>query len=144
MHLRMLSGRWRPSCSGRNVLNKLWSEWIHQHHTAHFCTCTPAPCHYDVIKWKHFPRYWPFVRGIQWSPANSPHKDQWRGTLMFFFICAWTNGWINHGDAGDLRRSLWRHCTLFALVHHHQQMTRAQPWTIINFLSYMVQQFYQY
>ena len=24
--------------------------------------------HDDVIKWKHFPGYWPFVRGIQWSP----------------------------------------------------------------------------
>ena len=21
--------------------------------------------HYDVIKWKYFPRYWPFVRGIR-------------------------------------------------------------------------------
>ena len=30
--------------------------------------------HDDVIKWKHFPRYWPFVRGIHWSPVNSPHK----------------------------------------------------------------------
>ena len=30
----------------------------------------------DVIKWKHFPRYWPFVRGIHRSPVNSPHKDQ--------------------------------------------------------------------
>ena len=25
-------------------------------------------CHDDVIKWKHFPRYWPFVRGIHRSP----------------------------------------------------------------------------
>ena len=41
--------------------------------------------HDDVIKWKHFPRYWPFVRGIHRSPVNSPHKDQWRGALMFFF-----------------------------------------------------------
>ena len=24
--------------------------------------------HDDVIKWKHFPRYWPFVRGIHRSP----------------------------------------------------------------------------
>ena len=39
--------------------------------------------HEDVIKWKHFPRYWPFVRGIHRSPANSPHKGQWRGALMF-------------------------------------------------------------
>ena len=27
-----------------------------------------------VIKWKHFPRYWPFVGEIHKSPANSPHK----------------------------------------------------------------------
>ena len=41
--------------------------------------------HDDVIKWKHFPRYWPFVRGIHQSPVNSPQKGQWRGALMFFF-----------------------------------------------------------
>ena len=28
--------------------------------------------HDDVIKWKHFPRYWPFVKEIHRSPANSP------------------------------------------------------------------------
>ena len=28
--------------------------------------------HDDVMKWKHFPRYWPFVRGIHRSPVNSP------------------------------------------------------------------------
>ena len=37
----------------------------------------------DVIKWKHFPHNWPFVRGIQWSPMNSPHKGQWCRALMF-------------------------------------------------------------
>ena len=60
--------------------------------------------HDDVIKWKHFPRYWPFVRGIHRWPVNSPHKGQWHGALMFCLICAWTNGWVNNGDAGDLRR----------------------------------------
>ena len=30
----------------------------------------------DVIKWKHFARYWPFVREIHRSPVNSPHKGQ--------------------------------------------------------------------
>ena len=34
------------------------------------------PFHDDVIKWKHFPRYWPFVRGIHWSPVNSLHEGQ--------------------------------------------------------------------
>ena len=60
--------------------------------------------HEDVIKWKHFPRYWPFVRGIHRSPVNSPHKGQWRGALMFSSICAWINDWVNNREAGDLRR----------------------------------------
>ena len=44
--------------------------------------------HDDVIKWKHFPCYWPFVRGIHRSPVNSPHKGQWHGSLIFSLICA--------------------------------------------------------
>ena len=40
----------------------------------------------DVIKWKHFPRYWPFVR------------------RMFSLICAWINAWVNNSEAGVLRR----------------------------------------
>ena len=60
--------------------------------------------HDDVIKWKHFPSYWPFVRGIHRSPVNSPDKSQWRGTLMLSVICAWINVWVNNGEAGDLRR----------------------------------------
>ena len=59
--------------------------------------------HVDVIKWKYFPRYWPFLRGINRSPVNSPHKDQWRGALMLSLICAWIDGWINNRDAGELR-----------------------------------------
>ena len=60
--------------------------------------------HDDVIKWKHFPRYWHFVRWIHRSSVNSPHKGQWRGALMFSLICAWINGWANNREAGDLRR----------------------------------------
>ena len=60
--------------------------------------------HDDVIKWKHFPRYWPFVRGIHRSPMNSPHKGQWRGALVFPLICAWINRWVNNREACDLRR----------------------------------------
>ena len=60
--------------------------------------------HDDVIKAKHFPRYWPFVWGIHRSPVNSPHKGQWHGALMFSLICAWINGWVNNGGAGDFIR----------------------------------------
>ena len=58
----------------------------------------------DVIKWKRFPRNWPFVRGIHRLPVNSPHKGQWRGALMFSLIYVWINGWVNNREAGDLRR----------------------------------------
>ena len=33
-----------------------------------------------------------------------PHKGQWRGALMFSLICAWIHGWVNNGEAVDLRR----------------------------------------
>ena len=45
-----------------------------------------------------------WLRGIHRSPLNSPHTDQWCGALMFSLICAWTNGWVNNQDAGDLKR----------------------------------------
>ena len=81
------------------------------HFLAWKCVNFDQKCHWslflvhdDVIKWKHFPRYWPFVRGIHRSPVNSPHKGQWRGALMFTLICARINGWVNNRKAGDLRR----------------------------------------
>ena len=59
--------------------------------------------HDDVIKWKDFPRYWPFLWGIHRSTMNSPHKGRWRGALVFSLICAWTNGSVNNLETGDLR-----------------------------------------
>ena len=51
-----------------------------------------------------FPRYWPFMRGIHRSVVDSSHTGQWRGALIFSLIYAWTNGWANNRNAGDLRR----------------------------------------
>ena len=51
--------------------------------------------HDDVIKWKHFLRYWPFSRGI--------HRSLTRISDAFFDL-AWINGWVNNSEAGDLRR----------------------------------------
>ena len=68
--------------------------------------------HDDVIKWKHFLRYWPFVPGIHRSPVNSPHKGRWRGTLIFSLICGWLNAWVNDRTAGDLRR----HCADYSVI----------------------------
>ena len=69
----------------------------------------------DVIKWKHFPRYWPFDRGTHWSPVISPHKGQWRGALMLSVICPQINGLVKNRKAGDLRR----HRTHYDVIVRH-------------------------
>ena len=46
----------------------------------------------------------PWCGGIHRWPVNSPLKGQWRGAFIFPLICAWTHGWANNGDAGDLIR----------------------------------------
>ena len=80
--------------------------------------CGIYTTHDDVIKWKRFRRYWPFVRGIHRSPVNSPHKGQWRGALVFSLICARINGWVNNHEAGDLRRHP-THCDVIIMQTAH-------------------------
>ena len=38
------------------------------------------------------------------NAASDASEDQWRGALMFPFICVWINGWVNNREVGDLRR----------------------------------------
>ena len=80
--------------------------------------------HDDVIKWKHFPRYWPFVWGIHRSPVYSPHKGQWRGALMFYLICAWIYGWVNNPNLRHHR------------IHYDVTVMRiSSPWVITSHSS---------
>ena len=80
----------------------------------------------DVIKWKHFPRYWPFVRGIHLSPANSPHKGQWRGASIFFFDRGLTKRLSKQSGRWwfeTLSCSLWRNgltLSVQLIICHHQ------------------------
>ena len=41
--------------------------------------------HDDVIKWKHFPRYWPFVRGIHRFPGEFPTQRPVTRSFDIFF-----------------------------------------------------------
>ena len=71
--------------------------------------------HDEVIKWKHFPRYWPFVWGIHRSPVNSPHKWPVTQTFDVFFDLRlnrrlskqWWSWWFEM-----LLHPLWRHCNV--------------------------------
>ena len=58
--------------------------------------------------WRHqmelFSAFLAICVGNSPVPGEFPHKGQWRGALMFTMICTWINGWVNNGEAGDLRR----------------------------------------
>ena len=105
-----------------------WLEWCQKEHLL----CDRR--YDDVIKWKHFPRYRPFVRGIHRSPVNSPHKGQWRGALMFSLIRAWINGWVNNGEAGDLRR----------YRAHYDVIVMATPTMVVILNRHLKHQFLTY
>ena len=83
-----LSSKWRVcqwATFGPVTYVQLRSDKTRLNISSHGTTVTK---HDDVIKWKHCPRYWPFVWEIHRSPVNFPHKGQWRGALMFSLICA--------------------------------------------------------
>ena len=89
--------------------------------------------HDDVTKWKHFPRNWPFVRGIHRFPANSSHKGQWRGALMFSLICIVINNWVNNREAGDLRRY---RAHFDVIVVHKQCLYASKVWRTVQRLNH--------
>ena len=118
MHLKMSSGKWRPF--RLNVLN-------HLHHiqrnvnqnTRHYFQLNAF--HDDVIKWKHFLRYWPFVRGFRRSPVT-------RSFGVFFDLhlikrlSKHSRGWWLE----TLSHPLWRHCNM---------KTSAKQWSFCSRLN---------
>ena len=119
MHLKLSSVTWQPFSLSLNVFNRFHkypenvryvvsalSSWMNLKSAKLWLFCLGPRVNSpddDVIKWKHLPRNWPFVRGIHRSWVNSLHKGQWRGALMFSLICVWIDNWINNHEAGDLR-----------------------------------------
>ena len=64
--------------------------------------------HRQIITWwRHqmetFSALLALCAGNSPPPVNSPHKGKWRGASIFSLICARINGWVNNGEAGDLR-----------------------------------------
>ena len=74
---------WESACNG--VTQWLGAKLVTSHYLNYKWPCHSKYNHDDVIKWKHFPRYWPLVWEIHRSPVNSLHIGQWLGTLMFSF-----------------------------------------------------------
>ena len=71
---------------------------------------------FAVAWWRHpmgtFSALLTICAGNSPVTVEFPHKGQWRGALMFSFICTWINSWVNNPEAGDFETPscpLWRH-----------------------------------
>ena len=62
------------------------------------------------------------------------HKGQWRGALKFSLICAWINGWVNNGEAGDLRR----HCANYDVIIIKQIWRSTESEWLLNGVKHML------
>ena len=89
MHLKMSSGKWRPSCLGLIVSYEL----------SHDKTTDQ-----DGFKTWNKSSIWLFWWGKStahcWFPLT---KGQLCQAMMFSLIYTWTNGWTNSGIGSDLR-----------------------------------------
>ena len=56
----------------------------------------------SVSWWRH--QMETFSALLASDAASDASEGQWRGALMFSFICVWINGWVNNREVGDLRR----------------------------------------
>ena len=75
----------------------------------------PIIPHDDVIKWKHFRGYWPFVWGIHWSLVNSPPQRPVTRNFDVFFDLRLNKKlskqlWGQWSETPS--RSLWCHCNV--------------------------------
>ena len=64
----------------------VWWHWLVYSWQPPMPPMTTKLVHDDVIKMKHFQRYYPFVRGNHRSAVGSPHKSQWRGAFEVNFL----------------------------------------------------------
>ena len=89
--------------------------------------------HDDAIKWKHFPRYWPFVRGIDRSPGNSPQKKPVTQSFDVFFDLRLNKRLSNQSWGWWFKtpsHPLWRHCneSTAAVYRAHHPIQQAIIW----------------
>ena len=89
------------------------------------------PWHDDVIKWKHFPRYWPFVWGFtghQWIPHTKPSDME----LWCFFFDLHLNKRLSKHSWGwwfeTPSCSLWRHCDDYWIKYKSTQLYYVFKW----------------
>ena len=81
--------------------------------------------HDDIIKWKHFPRYSPFMRAVTGGFPLTKASDAGR---WYVFFDVRLNPRLSKQSRSRCRwfvtpwRSLWRHCSVLPRITRHLQL----------------------
>ena len=109
-HWKLMFDIWSAQHISNRVLTPFLSIILQKHS---FNTLRPeqnGPHHDDVIKWNHFPRYWPFVRGLhrsRWIPrTKASDAELWCFLRLNKRLGKQLWGWWFETPPW----SLWRHC----------------------------------
>ena len=83
-----------------------------------------------------------FCAGNSPVTGEIPAQGQWRRALTFSFICAWTNDWVNNGEAGELKHHR-AHYDVTVLTHFVYQLIinlvkNESLASLVNFISRFV------
>ena len=99
---------------------------------------TRSQHHDDVIKWKHFPRYWPFVRGIHRSGDFPAQRPVTRSFDVFFDLRPNIQYWVNNREVGDLRRHRCQYdvnIMTLPMTRNNFEWTSRTRWSQFNEIS---------
>ena len=115
----MSSGKWRPSRFGLNVFMAhshtmsvvFYQDWVSVRlHNRGLCLFGD---HDDVIKWKHIPYHWPFVRGNPLVTGGIPSHRAVTQSCDVFFDLRLNKRLSKHSGHRWFETPwcpLWRHC----------------------------------
>ena len=118
---------WGHSCNIILVTWRYFCDAIGEYRAAYLCTVQlqyfsgimhMAPSFSALACWRHQMETLSALLAL--CAVNSPFTGEFHAqrpvtrSLMFSLVCAWINGWLNKGEAGDSRRhrtiALWRQC----------------------------------
>ena len=108
--------------------------------------------HDDVIKWKHFPRYWPFVLEIHRSPVNNMNpgyfplvatalKPQQISMFLHISARAWGRRWSPHtseqkGSMLNRNNSSIKTPVCLTLHIHEKHFYKFHPYKSVWYVSH--------
>ena len=113
-------------------MENVFSKYLHVVYSVFYLTRLErerSPVVYLKCHWAEYDKF------MTTSSNGNISALQWHGALMFSLICAWINGWVNNGEAGDLRhhRTHYDVTVMFMkMINNHWTISRKIIYSQLN------------